>query len=96
MINIIVLGVAIVHLILGVTALARAILILLDLDKPPTLPVIILISATHLTPANDLALLNVATTMLMSMIGMSDLVAQGASVMEDRRMKQIMIMSVIH
>ncbi len=86
------------HLILGATALARSILILLDLDKPPTLPVIILISATHLTPANDLALvlLNVATTMLISMIGMSDLVAQGASVMEDRRMKQIMIMSVIH
>ncbi len=74
------------HLVLGATALARAILILLDLDKPPTLPVIILIRATHLTPANDLALLNVATTMLISIIGVSDPVAQGASVMEDRRM----------
>ena len=85
-INIIVLGVATMRLILGDTALAPAILIFRD--KPLTLPVIILISETHLnlTLANDLAPLNVATTMLKSMIGMSDLAAQGASVMEDLRM----------
>ena len=84
-INIIVLGVATMRLILGDTALARAILIFHD--KPLTLPVIILISETHLTLANDLAPLNVATTMLKSMTGMSDLAAQGASVMEGLRMQ---------
>ena len=85
-INIIVLGVVTMRLILGATALARAILILRD--KPLTLPVIILFSETHLTLANDLAPLNLAITMLKSMImiGMSDLAAQGASAMEDLMM----------
>ncbi len=82
------------HLILGVTALARAILIFHD--KPPTLPIIILISETHPTLANDLAPLNVTIMILKSMIGMSDLAAEGASVMEDLRMTEVMIMSVIH
>ena len=72
-INIIVLGAVTMHLVLGVTAL-RAILILRD--KPPTPPVINLISETHPALANDLAPLNVTTTMLKSMIGMSDLAAQ--------------------
>ncbi len=93
-INIIDLGAVAMSLILGATALARA--ILLVHDKPPTLPVINLISETRLTLANDLAPLNVANTILKSMIliGMSDLAAQGASVMEDLRMTEVM--SVIH
>ena len=84
-INIIVLGPVVVRLVLGVTALARAILLVLR-NKPPSLPEIILISETHLTLANDLAPLSVATTILKSMISLSVLAVQGASVMEDLKM----------